>query len=290
MKTFIALGMMLLLVTTSVAVPQPPLKGPNSWGPSWIGGAPAGGNPRPKNLDKSRTAMTINDDGSVIGVAVRLWVDAEVQKGNKYELVYQLRVHTKKGEAGAILGTVDKPNGIVYTVASWLADDAWNGMEGDADINRRDLTGMKNLPLDKLVTIRVEPHLYDPKTDKYLTPSKTKAIIILAAVNEFGRVTSVISLRSWIVSSAQHHADEVLNRLADLDDYDLYGNKIGDAIGQVLINKEIPSQIKAKFIRAVPKEVVNIKDSTVLWTVLKDFAAGGDSDLQTAAKEKLEQK
>src|SRR5450432_2268823 len=253
MKTCTALGMMLLLVAASVAAPQPPLKGPKSWGPSWIGGAPAGGNPRPKNLDKSRTAVTINDDSSVIGVAVRFWVDAEVQKGNKYELVYQLRVHTKKGEAGAILGSVDKPNGLVYTVASWLADESWNGMEGGADINRRDLSGIKNLPLDRVVTIRVEPHLYDPKSDKYLTPPKTKEIIVLATVNEFGSVSSVVSLRSWIASNVEYHADEVLNKLADLDDYDLFGNKIGDAIGQVLVNKEIPSQIKVKFIRAVPK-------------------------------------
>jgi hypothetical protein len=233
------------------------------------------------------TATTLADDRSDIGVSVRLWADTEVQKGHTYQLMYQLRIHTQTGELGPILGTSDRPTGITYSVASATADTRWNGLEGVADITRKDLTGMTHLPSGEMVTIRVEPHLYDQTAAKFVTPGKTRAIIVIATVHKSGRVESVLSLRAWIAANARDHADKVLTTLAGLDEYDLEGNGIGEAIGGVLNVKDLPTPTKVRFIRAVPKQVVHPKTPD-LWRTLNVFAASDDADLRAAAQAALE--
>jgi hypothetical protein len=282
-----ALGAALLGPAPAGAQTFTPGPGVSGWGPSWIGGQPAGGNLRPKKLERASTAVTFANEGSVIGVTAQLWADAEVQTGNEYQLMYQLRLHTKKGAEGPILGTSDKPNGTAFPIARGTADGAWNGLQSSADINRKDITGMTHLPAEGLVAIRVEPHLYDATAAKFLTPPRTRALIVMATVGDNARVESVVSLRAWVVASARNDADKVLDRLANLDEYDLYGNGIGDAIGEVLRIKEIPTATKVRFIRAVPQQPVNPKSNPTLWGVLSDFTAGEDAELKQAAKAKL---
>jgi hypothetical protein len=238
-------------------------------------------------LEKALTAVTFDNDGSAIGVTARLWADAEVQTGNEYQLMYQLRLHTKKGAVGPILGTSDRPTGIAFRIAWGTADGAWNGLQGSADITRKDVTGMTNLPAEGLVMLRVEPHLYDATAAKFLTPARTPALIVMATVGGNARVESVVPLRTWIVANARYDADKVLDKLADLDEYDLDGNAIGEAIGEVLAVKELPNVTKVRFIRAVPQQPVYAKSSPRLWGALHDFADGGDAELKEAAKAKL---
>ncbi|HEX5269032.1 MAG TPA: hypothetical protein VFW33_01030 [Gemmataceae bacterium] len=264
-----------------------PGPGSSGWGPSWVGGQPPGGNLRPKKLEKALTAATFANEGSVIGLTARLWADAEVQEGHEYQLMYQFRLHTKKGEVGPILGTSDRPTGTAFPIARRTADGAWGGLQSSADINRKDITGMTNLPAEGLVAIRVEPHLYDATAAKFLTPPRTRALIVMATVGDNGRVESVVSLRAWVVASARYDTDKVLDKLADLDEYDLDGNGIGDAIGEALRIKELPTPIKVRLIRAVPRQPVYPKSSPTLWGVLSDFAAGEDAALKQAAKAKL---
>ena len=256
------------------------------WGPSWIGGGPPGGYPRPEKLDKPVTVINVGDDETNASVTVTVWGDAEVQKGNRYQLVYQLRIHTKKGELGPVLGTAAKPTGTTFPIASGTADDKWNGLEGRVEVKRKDITGMTNLPTKGLVTLRVEPQLYDATAAKFLTPGKTEAIIVMATVGDDGQVESIVSLRKWIAATAPSDADKVLSKLADLDEYS-YWNTIGEAIGEVLNNKEIPTATKVRFIQAVPKGELDPKSSPNLWGTLKKFADGNDAKLKKAAKARL---
>jgi hypothetical protein len=265
-----------------------PTSASSGWGPSWVGGAPPGGNPRPKKFEKPLTVPHIRDDRSEIGICVDLWSDAQVQKGNKYQLMYQVRVHVKKGELGPVLGTTDKPDGISIPITSATADDSWNGLEARVDVNRKDLSGMTNLPAEGLVALRIEPHLYDETAGKFVTPGKTPAIIVMATVGKRGRVESVVSLRAWIAANAEYHADKVLETLAGLDEYHMYENGIGEAIATALTSTKIPTETKVKFIKAVPKELVDPRLSGNLWTALNKFADGEDADLKAAAKAKLE--
>jgi hypothetical protein len=282
-----AFGVALLGPAPTGAQSLTPGPGASGWGPSWIGGQPAGGNLRPKKLEKALTAVTFANEGSVIGVTANLWADAEVQKGNEYQLMYQLRLHTKKGEVGPILGTSDRPTGTAFPIAWRTADGAWGGLQGSADINRKDLSGMTNLPAGGVIAIRVEPHLYDATASKFLTPARTRALIVMATVGGHGRVEEVVPLRAWVVAGARYEAEKVLDKLAELDEYDVYGNGTGDAIGEVLRIKEIPTATKVRFIRAVPQQPVYAKSSPALWGVLNDFVAGEDEELKKAAKAKL---
>jgi hypothetical protein len=282
----------LLLAAVGVRGDDRPTPAPaersGGWGPSWVCCKPAGELTRPEKLDKPLTRIATDDDRSVLGVSVLLWADAQVQEGHKYQLMYQLRVHTRKGELGPVLGTAAQPNGVSYVVASGTADNTWKGLEGMADINRKDLSGMTNLPTGKKVVLRIEPHLYDQTAGRFVTPGKTPAIIVLAEVDRDGRVSSVDSLKVGIIFNALSRADEVLDLLAALDEYDLEGNRIAEAIGDVLNNKEIPTPTAVRFIRAVPKQLVHGKN-LILWRVLNDFADDFIPELKEAAKAKLEE-
>jgi len=271
--------------------PGRPLGDPSApaWAPYWVTGWPPGTRPRPKKLDKTVTAIRIADDRSDLGVSVRLWADTEVQKGSKYQLVYQLRIHTKKGELGPILGSADKPTGTTVLVDSGTADDTWSGLEGQADINRKDLSGMTNLPqVAGQVILRVEPQLYDVTAGKFLTQGKTPALIVVAIIGKNRKVESIVSLARWIEDTVKSN-DKPLALLADLDDYTPFGNELGESIHRVLGNKEIPPDVKSQYIRAVPKEVVGQDPSPQLWATLEKLAEGNDVELKAAAKAKLQE-
>jgi hypothetical protein len=277
----------LLLFTAAVSFGQfVPSAGSSGWGPSWVGGGPPGGNPRPTKFDAAETRCAFADDESRLGMEVKFWCDGEVAKGHEYQLLYQFRVQTKKGEFGPLLGTTAQPDGTTFFVVSATADDKWNGLEGAADVTRKDLSGMTNLPKGKTATLRIEPQLLDQTTGKYVTDAKTRAIIVKADVGENGHVQSVLSLASWIIQNAQYEPDAVLATMADLDAFDEEGNRMGDAFGKVLGNKEIPAATRLRLIHAVSKKWVHMKDPS-LWGAINDLANGNDAGLKAAARELL---
>jgi hypothetical protein len=258
----------------------------SSWGPSWVGGQPAGGNHRPANFEAAMTRAKQYDDESQIGLGVRFWCDGEVVTGHQYQLLCQLRVHTKKGEAGPLLGTAAQPGGTTFLVTSGTADGRWNGLEGSIDITRKDLSGMTNLVKGKMNTLRIEPQLLDTTTGKYVTAMKSDAIIIMVNVDEGGRVDGVWSLSRWIVQNGQYSADKVLDVLGDLDAYDAEGNGIAEALGNVLNMKDIPAATRLRYVRGISKTWVHQKHP-MLWEAISTMSNSDDKELSAAAKELL---
>lgn len=262
--------------------------GERGWGPSWVGGGPPGGNIRPTKFDAPITHSIVFDDQSRLGLGVRFWCDGEVTPGNQYQLLCQFRVHTKKGEEGPLLGTTAQPAGTTFLVASGTANAQWNGLEGTIDITRKDLATMTNLPKGKTTTLRIEPQLYDQTTQKYVTPVKTSAIIVMVEVEENGRVDSVLSLANWISQNGQYNSDKVLDALADLDVYDAEGNGVAEALGNVLSYKEIDPAIKLKYVRAISKDWVYLKHP-MLWQSLTTLSKSDNKELSAAAEALLKQ-
>jgi len=279
-------GGCLFATNTTFADNAVPTSAQNGWGPSWVGGGPPGGLQRPAKFDAAFTRAAITDDQSRIGIAVRMFCDGDVVKGHQYQLLYQLRVHTKKGDEGPLLGNAAMPNGTIFVVTSGTADEKWNGLEGAADINRKDLSGMTNLPGNKTVMLRIEPQLFDQTTGKYLTVPKSNAIIVMADVGDNGRVDSVLSLSSWIMHNGQYETNAVLDAVATLDAYDVEGNNIADAFGNVLNIKDIPAATKLRLVRAVSKDWVQMRGSS-LAPALTILSTSDDAELQAAAKELL---
>jgi len=257
-------GGCLFATNTTFADNAVPTSAQNGWGPSWVGGGPPGGLQRPAKFDAAFTRAAITDD----------------------QLLYQLRVHTKKGDEGPLLGNAAMPNGTIFVVTSGTADEKWNGLEGAADINRKDLSGMTNLPGNKTVMLRIEPQLFDQTTGKYLTVPKSNAIIVMADVGDNGRVDSVLSLSSWIMHNGQYETNAVLDAVATLDAYDVEGNNIADAFGNVLNIKDIPAATKLRLVRAVSKDWVQMRGSS-LAPALTILSTSDDAELQAAAKELL---
>ena len=66
----------------------------------------------------------LGDSGGVIGAEVQFRCQLNRrQKDHVYELYYQCRVHTKKGEYGPILGTAENPKGKVFFVKQIIDND-----------------------------------------------------------------------------------------------------------------------------------------------------------------------
>jgi hypothetical protein len=283
-----------LLLTAAPLFAQTDFTPPASWGPSWIGGGPPGGHRRPEKLEVDQTAVQVGESAPPLGVQVHLWGDvAELKKGNRYQLLYQIRPHTRKGDAGPTLGNANRPEGVAFPVATGTAGDDWNGLEGSADITRKELSEATGLPRppkgrdSHTVLLRVEPQLLDVTAGKYLTPMRTPAVILAAEVSAAGRVWEVRPLGEWVAMNRGNTADHALAMVADLDEYDPSGSGLEAGILKVLESDSVKADVKAKFVAAVPAARVNWKVNFHLKVALEQFADGSDEVLKAAAKKKL---
>lgn len=274
--------------------PTGPPELPSSYGPWWVHSSRPGGSKRPDKIDRDVTAVGIGEMSSPMGVQVWVWGDvADLTKGGQYELRYQIRVHTTKGDCGPLLGTSALPKGTAPVLLTATADDKWNGMEAPIDITRKDLTAMTNLPLppkgkeSHTVFLRVEPHLYDLTKQTYLTPAKSEAIILAARVWSNGKVWEVHTLSEYLVMNRGDTVDSALGGLADLDAYDPTANGVERAIERVLDMPDVPAATKAKFVAAIPADRLNWKTNFGLKRTLEKYADGNDDVLKAAATKKL---
>ncbi len=285
-----------LFLATTPLFAQTDFTPPKSYGPWWVNSSRPGPQTRPAKIDRDEVAMSLGTSAPPMGVQVWFWGDvAELKKGDRYELRYQLRVHTKKGEVGPLLGDAAHPNGVAYPVAAAAAAEDWFGLEGAVDVTRKDLTAATRLPLppkDKqshTVFLRVEPQLYDATADKYLTPAKSTAVILAVSVWHNGKVWDVEPLGDWLSKRAAT-ADDALAAVAELDEYDPTTSGLEAGILKVLGSDSVKADVKAKFVAAVPAARVNWKQNANLKRALEGFADGADETLKAAAKKKLGEK
>ena len=266
------------------------------YGPSWTAFSRPGPGTRPGKLEKDVTVGAFGRSGNGMGVEVTFWADvADLKQGNRYELRYQLRVHTKKGEMGPLLGDAGHPNGVAYPLAAATAGDDWLGLEGAVDVTRKDLTAATGLPKPEkgkaqhTVFVRVEPQLYDATAGKYVTPGKTTALVLAAEVGANGKVWELQPLGEWVAMHRGNTADAALARLADLDEYDGLASGVDRGIERVLETDDVTAETKGKFIAALPAERVSWKPNFNLKMRLEKFAAGDDPVLKAAAEKKLDE-
>lgn len=267
---------------------------PKMYGPSWVAVSRPGPSSRPAKLDRDETVVALGRSGDGLAVEVFLWADvADPKKGNKYELRYQLRPHTKKGGVGPLLGTAARPEGVGFTVATATAGDDWMGLEAEVDITRKDLAAATNLPLPSkgkgphTVLLRVEPQVYDATASKYVTAAKTTAVVVAVDVSEAGTVYEVRTLGTWVAMNRGDTADTALGQLADLDEYDPTASRLEAGIEQVLRMDDVGAAIKAKFVAAIPAGRLDWKSNFNLKAAVEKFAAGSDGPLRASAEKKL---
>lgn len=274
--------------------PLGPPAPPPSYGPWWLNQSNTRPTRRPEKVERDETAVGVGDVAAPLGVQVWVWGDvADLKPGNRYELRYQIRVHTRKGEAGPLLGTAAMPNGTALPLASAVAGPDWNGLEAAVDVTRKDLTAMTRLPKpgrDKeshAVFLRVEPQLYDVAGQKYLTPVKSSAVVLVARMWADGKVGEVTPLADWLMTNRGDTADTALAALADLDAYDPTANGVERAIERVLDMTDVPAATKAKYVAVIPADRLNRKACFNLKRTLEKYADGTDEALKAAAGRKL---
>jgi hypothetical protein len=263
-------------------------------GPPWPVNFPASKmRPASDAPEKDFAFAELEKSAGPIGVAVTISAAiAKPRVGNDYELNYQLRLHTKKGEYGPLLGS-GKSQTVLLRHVTCKYD--WIEFYEKVDVTRKELTGMTNLPSPRVgnddVLLRVEPQLYDVAEKKYLTPPKTPAAILVARVGAAGKVWELRSLSAWLVerSASESEAKKTLARLADLDEFSFAANNLAAAINTVLTAKSVSAKTKVLYIGAVPAQTLASKTSYALRRSLENLAAGPDEDLKLASQQKLDE-
>lgn len=285
--------LILLAAVTAPAFAQRPSHG---WGPSWAGGGPPGGFDRPKELKQPITDISIRGDESGFAVEANVWADMPVQKGHEYQLIYQLRVHTKRGEFGPMIDLSGKTAGTPFLAAKGTAGEEWWGLEGRADITRKELSGAAGWPEVKgresvTVFVRVEPQLFDVTDKKYLTPPKSRAFILVATVGADRKVYSLRTLHHWIEDNARFNSAKVAEVLGGLDEYDPTACAVAEAMVKPLTDKDTKKEAKVVLVSAVPPEAVfDPKRSYGFCQLMEEWLKGEDAELKAAAKRVLGEK
>jgi hypothetical protein len=274
--------------STAPAAPPP--------GPPWPTNRPQWGTRSAAEApEKSFAVAEVSESagGLVVVVSARAAV-AKPKMGQEYELTYQLRVHTKKGEVGPLLGTKQFPKGVSQRVCTVKCEHDWIELYETFDVTRKDLSGMTNLPGTEkggTVFIRVEPHLFDVSANAYLTPVRTPAAVLVASVAPGGRVLELRPVGEWLAgwNGSAADAKSALARLADLDEYDPTFNRIESAFARVLASETANAGAKAEFVRAVDAKRLNWKSFWEVRKALEALAAGPDGELKAAARAKLDE-
>lgn len=241
---------------------------------------------------------SLNESGGNLGAEVNFRAQvAQPDKTHSYELYYQFRVHTKQGEMGPLLGTTENPQGKPIFVARKSGDAKFVNFDETVDITRGMLTGMSNLtPFDPSLKsyyfslVRVEPQIYEVSQKKYLTPSKTSAVILVAYVGDNGKVLRLQPLGDLLIWAGTdgRHPTQYLKMLVSLDDYSSLDNKIEEASAAVLSSKTASPEAKLAFLQAMPTKHLGSKDVHALNVALTDLAQGSDAQLKAAAQKVLD--
>jgi len=288
-------GLFALLVPLSSAsaqLPAAPIPAGKPWGPSWVDGADDARRPMKLDADILRGRVYDGTDAPH-KVKVAFWGDvASLEPGKKYALGYHYRLHTKKGEAGPVLGDAEHPKGVSFPLASAAADANWNGLEGAFVVDRAELTKMANWPTGRAnatIFVRVEPRLYNATDKSPIGPARPSAIILAVDTDAAGKAASLLSLGDWLESHRRSpDLDARLAQLADLDAYNPVENGLGRTIGNVLLMPDVPGGVKAKFITFCPAELLGMKDNTSLLKSVEEMAKTADHPvLREAAERKM---
>lgn len=200
-----------------------------------------------------------------------------------YDVLYQVRVHTQKGELGPILGDAQNPNGRAIPLGEAKYDAASKTSDFDFafDLLRKDLTLCTPLTKGRMV-LRIEPQVYDQTDQRFLTAPKSEALIAVAMVGDDGKVHSVVPFSKWFAGCCTPGTAPVaLELLASLDAVDLEGSAIIPGFEQVLSNPDTkPAQLCA-FLAALPARELALGKNN-LRSILAGLAQHADTAVRDA--------
>lgn len=178
---------------------------------------------------------------------------ADAGLAHRYAVLYQIRVHTKKGEEGPILGDARNPGQAIV-----LGEAGAPGADGSCyfgftfDLTRKELTGMAQLVKGRML-LRIEPQIYDKTAQRFITPTKSNALIAVIDVGDNCRVHSLVPFGQWFGGCyGESMAKTGLEILASLDAYDLEGNRIVPAFEALFANEDVKPAQLALFVAALP--------------------------------------
>ena len=263
--------------------------------------------------DKAPVIRTLSRSGAALNLVVEISFRVRIDRplaGHDYRFMYQYRVHTKKGELGEILGDATLPNGKAFELgplvkpvgAGWEYDtpsappvtkeglaEVAKGLEfdGRVDVTRKELSGMTNLPKGAAtVILRVEPHVYDMTDKKFLTPGKTRAVLLFLTLSKTGRVESLQPFEDWFPLQFDTE-DKARAAVRVVDDDEAWDNHdaLQRGFRQVLESPKVKPALKALAVRALPKWQVHLKSGFP--ALLETLARSENAELKAAAEAKL---
>lgn len=250
--------------------------------------SPADAQTEPKVLF---TGISWSDAESVLGFQIHLrGAIADADAGRHYDVLYQLRLHTQRGEAGVLLGDAQNPGGSACVLGEAAPPDAegHRAFEFAFDLTRKELSRMTQMPRGR-VLVRVEPQIVDRATQRFLTAPRSDALIAVAEVGESGKVYTLVPFGKWFGGCyGEGAASTALDALASLDAIDYEGNAIVPGFESVFANELTKPAQLVQFLAALPaKELAFGKNN--LRHCLTALAAHRDEAVRAEAAAKLKE-
>lgn len=247
--------------------------------------------PVPPTPKLNYCGISWSDAASQIGFQINVRGNiADAGLAHRYEVRYQLRLHTQKGVEGPLLGDEQMPNGRAFVLGEAEMPDVAGVCSFNFifDLTRKDLDSMTQLREGRMV-LRVEPQIYDLTAKTYITPVKSDALIAVLDVGKTLRVWSVVPFAKWFGNSyGESTAGPALELLASLDALDYEGNAIVPAFEEVLRSEHIKPAELLLVLEALPaKELAFGKNN--LRGIITGLAEHKDAAVRAAAVEKQKQ-
>ena len=257
--------------------------------------------PDPKDMPKNDSHCAVDSDCYPIGAALSISMDsAGIDPAHEYELRYQYRIHTKKGEEGPLLGTKDAPKGSAVALGRVQGG---KGLSAKFDVTRGELSGRTNWPQlrdgesSRQVFLRVEPQVYDLTAKVFISPPKSNAVILVAWIEKDVKVVSLETLSKWF-EHTQHAfmsdgaADIV--KFTDLDAFNADGNNLGDVFYDLMREEKADEAKLIRWIEATPLDIGlsangQSKSGQGALYFLRERGEKGSPLMKAAVKKKLDE-
>ncbi len=225
-------------------------------------------------------------------LAVQLDFHASVRKAvprHEYRFLYQIRLHTKTGEAGPVLGDAERPNGRATDLGAFPPADPGliQFFMASADVTRKELSGMTGLPKDaRDVILRVEPQIYDATDKRFLTPPKSNALLLFVQTDKGGRVWDIQTFSEWFPNQfgSEANAKKGVRVLTEVDAWDQTDFGFVTAFEKVFGSKTMKPALKVIALRAMPAKLYGGKNS--LHSLFEAMEKEGDAELTAAVEAK----
>lgn len=220
-----------------------------------------------KDAPVFRSSTFLEEDGGNLGACVGLRGSVQNREdGHVYELRYMIRVQNAANKDATILGDKTRPEGVCYTASTskgrQVDQYGFLRLNAEVDITRRFIRQLSNMPKpdqSSYIVLRIEPHIFDVTSGKYVSETRPESFVMVASVRKGGYVSTLNSLSNFLNSRGSSGKSEfvkVCQILQSLDHFDCSDNELPNALAGLLEKEHLGDEIRLMLLNVIQPDWV----------------------------------